>query len=289
MTTLGKILTVMTVLLTVVVMMMGAAVYTAGRNWRESYVGVNSQLEQARRLATTTQNEHENTVTELKRQLEEATNRANSFQAQTDRLTEENEQKENELVNTRQERDVAIRQSSIANQEAEAKRQETERHRNVIAKQQAELNELSRKNRELTDQLYNRDVQVAEVTEKHARLLKQYATLQEVLSHNEIDPNPEAHKGLTSPPPVVEGLVMDTLTITADNTKLIEVSVGSDDGLAIGHNMYVYRQEKADGTPGQYLGEIKIMRVTPDRAVGRLVLNTKNGIIERGDNVTTKL
>ncbi|MEZ6049715.1 MAG: hypothetical protein R3C11_29860, partial [Planctomycetaceae bacterium] len=78
-------------------------------------------------------------------------------------------------------------------------------------------------------------------------------------------------------------------TITRNNTVLVEVSIGSDDGLAVGHSMFVYRPQAADGTPAQYLGKLEVTKVTPDKAVGRLILSTKNGIIARGDNVKTKL
>ncbi|QDU79183.1 Chromosome partition protein Smc [Polystyrenella longa] len=289
MTTLGKTLTVIIALLSICLMMFASAVYTAGRNWRSEANGLREQLAGANQRIARSENELANVQMDLNQKFEEANDRANKAEASVDQLQDENEQKENELVSTRQERDVSIRQSDIANQEAEFKRLEAERLRQVIAKLHTDINELSKQNRQSNDEVYNRDVEIATIKEKQSRLLFQYATLKEVLAHNNIDPDPETHKGLTAPPPSVEGLVLDTITITRNNTKLVEVSVGSDDGLALGHKMYITRPQAADGTPAQYLGEVEIIKVTPDRSVGRLVLNTKNGIIARGDNVTTKL
>jgi hypothetical protein len=52
--------------------------------------------------------------------------------------------------------------------------------------------------------------------------------------------------------------------------------------LAVGHTAYISRGAK-------YLGQIKIVRVSADRAVGSVVQRAKNGIIEEGDHVSTKL
>jgi len=38
-----------------------------------------------------------------------------------------------------------------------------------------------------------------------------------------------------------------------------------------------------------YICEIEVTDVYPDTAVGRVLEETRNGTIERGDNVTTKL
>ena len=40
---------------------------------------------------------------------------------------------------------------------------------------------------------------------------------------------------------------------------------------------------------GKYLGRIKLVYVEGDRSVGAVIRKTKNGIIQREDNVTTKL
>lgn len=46
--------------------------------------------------------------------------------------------------------------------------------------------------------------------------------------------------------------------------------------------LVVFRRNK-------FICEIEITDVYPDMAVGRVIEQTRNGSIERGDNVTTKL
>jgi hypothetical protein len=76
-----------------------------------------------------------------------------------------------------------------------------------------------------------------------------------------------------------------TRTNDKSGVELVEITLGSDDGLAVGHELYVYR----NGGQGKYLGQIRIVHLEPDRAVGRVLPETKNGVIERDDNVSTRL
>jgi hypothetical protein len=62
----------------------------------------------------------------------------------------------------------------------------------------------------------------------------------------------------------------------------IQVSLGSDDGLQVGHTLEVYRS-------GQYVGRAIVRSVKSDRAIAELVREYSRGIVQRGDKVTTKL
>ena len=62
-------------------------------------------------------------------------------------------------------------------------------------------------------------------------------------------------------------------------TDLIEVSLGSDDGLKAGHVIQIFRGKT-------YLGQATIRKTSPDLAVGQL--SWPCGKIQKGDRVTTK-
>jgi hypothetical protein len=70
--------------------------------------------------------------------------------------------------------------------------------------------------------------------------------------------------------------------LAVNASDLIEVSIGSDDGLKPGHVMQVYRGNT-------YLGQITIRTTGPDRAVGQIDKRYQRGKIQKGDNVTTNL
>ena len=67
------------------------------------------------------------------------------------------------------------------------------------------------------------------------------------------------------------------------NPEMVEISLGSDDGLTVGHTMTLFNNE------GRYLGQIRLTLVYADKAVGIVTLKAKNTVIQKGDNVTTKL
>ena len=76
--------------------------------------------------------------------------------------------------------------------------------------------------------------------------------------------------------PTLDG---DVLAV-AENS--IEVSLGADDGLQVGHTLEVYRS-------GQYVGRAVVRSVRPDRSIAVLVKEFTRGIVQRGDRVTTRL
>jgi hypothetical protein len=43
------------------------------------------------------------------------------------------------------------------------------------------------------------------------------------------------------------------------------------------------------GQQPKFLCKIVIVNTTPDKAVGEVIESTRNGVIQKGDNVTTKL
>ena len=79
-------------------------------------------------------------------------------------------------------------------------------------------------------------------------------------------------------PPQVDGVV----TAVRDS-NLIEVSMGRDEGIRRGHTLDVYR------ATGTYLGRLKVIETSSDRAVGRIVPEFLQGVIRKGDRVASRL
>jgi hypothetical protein len=78
-------------------------------------------------------------------------------------------------------------------------------------------------------------------------------------------------------PPKVDGIV-----INVGAKDLIEISIGDDDGILVGHELDVYRDDA-------YLGKVKVVKTSPDRAVAEIIPGFKKGTIRKGDRVATKL
>jgi hypothetical protein len=80
--------------------------------------------------------------------------------------------------------------------------------------------------------------------------------------------------------PKLDGVVTNVLSSASDS--LVEISLGSDDGVVRGMTFEVTRDAK-------YLGRIEVIQTTADVAVGRSLAEYRKGNIEKNDNVTTRL
>ena len=88
-------------------------------------------------------------------------------------------------------------------------------------------------------------------------------------------------KGLESPPPVVG----EVKRIDPTN-RLLELTIGADDGLVVGHELYIFRIKPRP----EYIGKIAIVTVDPDQAVAKVVGNTFQGKkIKEGDIVSSTI
>jgi hypothetical protein len=135
----------------------------------------------------------------------------------------------------------------------------------------------------LEDQLFNQQTDAKSAADKQKNLLVKVAYLQDVIRREGI--NEQEALAKDEPPPAVSGKVLNTRPADRSGPELVEISIGSNDGLSTGHKLQVYSLKGK----GQFLADIKIVYVDDDRAVGEVVLKTKNGQIQRGDDVTTKL
>ena len=145
--------------------------------------------------------------------------------------------------------------------------------------------ELVAQTRQLENQIFSLGADIRDMNRKQEGLLSQLADSMEVLTKHGLTPDPQQYAEKLPPPPEVQGRVVNTREGGRGKSDLVEVSLGSDDGLQQGHELYAYR---ADGD-GRYLGRIQIIFVTPDRAVGYVTQRVPNGKIEKDDHVTTKL
>ena len=70
--------------------------------------------------------------------------------------------------------------------------------------------------------------------------------------------------------------------LAVSNGDAVEVSLGKDDGIRIGHTLEVFRG-------AQYLGRIEITRAQDDKAVGKVLAAYRKGYIQAGDKVASKI
>lgn len=125
---------------------------------------------------------------------------------------------------------------------------------------------------QLSASLAEAQAQLTIAEERKAQLEKQVANARILLKQNglTIDSLPKDRV------PTLDG---DVIAVAAGS---IQVSLGSDDGLQVGHTLEVYRA-------GEYIGRAVVKSVMPDHAVAEIVKAYARGVVQRGDKVTTRL
>jgi len=141
-----------------------------------------------------------------------------------------------------------------------------------VREQQVKVDTQVDRSAQLSASLAETEARLAIAEERKSQLEKQVANARLLLQQSGLSPDSATRDRV----PTIEG---DVVAVAAGS---IEVSLGSDDGLQVGHALEVYRE-------GQYLGRAIVRSVTPDRAVAEIVKAYARGVVQRGDKVTTRL
>jgi hypothetical protein len=285
MSTVGKVLVVAQIAFSILLMAFAAGVGSVQTNWKKkadtaekSLATTTKQLTDAKSLSQKDKDKAVATEKALKDAADRSQGAADTAKVQVTQLQRQLTQTRTELENIRAE-------AKIAGEESRARRDEAVSMRQINAELHKTRDEQITLAHQYADKIVNLEQQSKAMTEKHNKLLNDYAILQKFIRIKGFDSDPREVAGLAEPAPIVNGVVLSTKKGGRNGSDLIEISLGSDSGLAKGHELFVYR---ADGK-GKYLGKIRLDYVDYRTAVGVVVQSTKNGQIQKGDDVTTKL
>nr|AUN35833.1 putative signal peptide and transmembrane prediction protein [uncultured bacterium] len=289
MTFLGKILVVTIVIFSLIFMAFAGAVYERQVTFKTKFTASEKKLAEANNKLQAETEAHESDKVKDAERVRNAETASSTAQAELDGvkaqlLDEQTRHKTTtvERTNFQTQAEVASRVAQIRTEEAEKQLgvnkkllQEQDENISLIAQLRKQLYDLTRMDKERQGKHNVMLEQLAQATEKN----KKY---EDIIKKFNYDAGPDALAVKQVPPPDIEGVVQNTRKDSANGTEYIEISLGSDDGLAVGHIMVVSRGSK-------YMGQIKLVNVSPDNAVGTVIKSSKNGIIEAGDHVSTKL
>jgi len=280
MTLLGKILTMLILIMSVTFFALSLMVFATHRNWKEyatssdpQKLGLVPQLQQANERLAKANKE----IQGLKNSLaaESAARRyvLAALQSKATQYEELVSTKQKELDNLMADHAKAVQALATAEQTKDALTNEVAKLRGEIRTAQQARDEVFEKMVALTDSLNQNETLRQSLDTRNKQLADQVTRMKVVMDA----------KGLREDtlvshiPPQVEGKVL-----RVGSKDLLVISLGADVGLKVGHVMDVYR-----GTT--YLGRIVIRETKPDQAVGQIIKEMQRGTIQQGDNVTTKL
>ena len=277
MTFLGKILTTILFLLSLTFMVLALAANASHRNWRDAVLdpntGLKAQVEEIqqvnRQLADSRMRAEANLAREqaarrtalaaLQTQLDDLKRQLQTSEATVQDLQSQN----NVLVDTDKSRSEQLALLTAANSSLEEK----------IKTERADRDQLFAKSLVLTDQ-YNQVLglldNLTKVREGLTEELTRYQEVAAAMGINVDDP-------IDGAPPERNGVVL----AVNRPSKLVEISIGYDEGLRDGHMLRVTRG-------GRYIGKVKGRRTNPDSSVAEILDAYLDGPIKEGDVVDTK-
>jgi uncharacterized protein YlxW (UPF0749 family) len=281
----GKILTVLIFVMSLVFMSFAIMVYATHRNWKNiverpsqglkpgEQVGLKFQIDDLRKSIDQLKEEREKLDLEVKHErdarekaLAALQTKYNALDQTAKALTTEKE----ELVKANAVANAAVKAASDSLNAAVA---ENEKIRAEIRTAQKERDAINTQIIKLTDQYNDARLQFATQKERNLQLASQVQRMKGVLDRHGLD---EFERPDKLPPP----LAGEILAVNTDN--LVEVSLGHDDGLRKGHTLEASRQST-------YLGKLEVVSTKPDRAVAKVLASFKRGPIRKGDHVATRI
>jgi hypothetical protein len=280
----GKIFVFAVFVMSLVFMSFAAAIYSSHTNWREEIERTAEQVQPGKQLGYKYQ------VEELKKERESLQTSITSLQqpvaaseAARDQVVAKLQyalnEKSGELEKLRvqekereAERKTTLDALTVAQAELEKANKAANELREAVKRQQSKVDEQVDRAAKLAADLHEKESFLEIANERKAQLEKQVANARLLLQQSGLS--------IDSPPkdrvPDIDGLV----TAVADDS--VEVSLGGDDGVQLGHELEVYRD-------GQYLGRVRVVSVKPDKAIAIVIKQFSRGIIQRGDRVATRL
>ncbi len=282
MTSVGKILVVLHLVLSIMFMAFAGAVFTAQNNWRDAEKKTAKLLATANTKIKDMQTESDKQAADSSHKIAQLESDLVKFKGQNvaldvevKTLTADNKQLKKEVD---QQRD----QAALTTTEAVERKKEADRQREKNGDLFVSRDELVRKLYETEDKRFALEVQMQEISEKYDQMLSDLKTMKSFLASKNLPSEPKLMVALTTPPPPLEGRVIDVLKPDRSSKReYIEISLGRDSGLEVGHKLTAYRGDK-------YLGVIRLTMVEADKSVGYVDVRAKNASFQIDDEVTTK-
>lgn len=282
---LGKILTVLIFVMALVCMGFIVAVYSTHVNWRERVL-----VDQPGKLSLKSELQNQKTRNEelsdqkdkIEAQLQAEKNAAR--QALAKLQTENDEQKqqlagaEEELKQLRESQRQAVAAMEATQATLASLRKEVDTLRTEIRDVQTDRDGRFGEVVALTDDLHQSVNELKRLKSRQVTLAMDLAKAKEVLDKHGLVPEPSRYADIA---PRVDGIVL-----AGTDGDVIEVSLGSDDGLRKGHQLEVFRIQ--DGT-SKYLGRVEVLKTAVDKSACKIIPAFRKGVIQRGDRVASQL
>ena len=282
MTLVGKIFTVLVLIMSLCFMSFSIMVTASHKNWKQEVMGqnlpggrvnLNKQIDQLDKQVNELRAEKATVENELAEERAARRYAIAALETKVEMLETQLVQASTQLVTTK-----ADLTTKIAAEETNAATLRKYLDENTVLREQYKdvlfaRDELLVNVNQLTDELHQYRGMYTRLDERRKELVQDLAKSEKVLYELGYDKDSVVNS---------EAKVPGVVTAVSER-GLVEISLGSDDGVQIGNFMHVF------GTRGDYAGKIQIKRVSTDRAVGEIIPETRNRPVKKGDNVAANI
>ncbi|MAI31917.1 MAG: hypothetical protein L7W43_14855 [Rubripirellula sp.] len=281
MTLLGKCLTALILILSVMFAALALVATASHKNWRDVVLtgvngqpGLKDQIEAISRDNQQLRDQRDRTKNALAREQVARKTALAALQTQLDRLQEELGRSGAEVEGLRTQVTELTTSDLNKTKQLETLTGENARLRTSVRDEQAARDTLFTTTLELTDQMNVLRGFKQRLEQRNKQLMAQATRFEEVIAARGIDIN----EPLDGAPPERNGNILQI----DRPSHLVLISIGSDEGLRAGHFLEVTRQ-------GRYVGKLKVRNTEPDRSVAEILKDYSEGILQEGDRVDTTL
>jgi chromosome segregation ATPase len=279
----GKIFVVLILVMSLVFMAFAMMVYSTHKSWQEAVSlpreqatggkqpGLKFQLADERAKTTALQEELERLKQTLESERQTFRQRLAAAEGARARAAEDLTRLEGEYDKIKLESDKRLASLTVAQQNETALRTEVEGLREEIRTAQKARDEAFAQVVQMTDELQQAKSEWERLRALNDDLVSKVTTMDLTLQDHNINPYSE------STPPRVDGLVVAT-----NDRGMVEINLGTDDGLRKGHQLEVISNNK-------YLGRIEVIRAEPDQSAAMVLPAYRQGPIQKGDSVRSRL
>lgn len=269
---LGKIFTFSILVFSIVVLVVAVAVYGTHKNWQTAFNTLQQRFTAAQAESQDLTAKYEAQIDQLKFEQEASLQEVRKLESERVTLTNTNAQMQQQLDQLRlseRENVAAVRATEENNQRLA---QEVQALRDQIREAQQARDDAFTNVLAATTEQHVTAGQLQQLQERHAQVVADLADKTSRLN--------EGGSASGEFVPQVRGKISSTSR--AEGNQFIEITVGADDGLKVGHTVEIFRGDR-------YLGRAQILRTEPDRAVGQILRQFQQGQIQEDDDVTTRL
>ena len=284
MSIIGKIFVFAVFVMSLVFMTFSVAIYSAHTNYKADIERSSDEVTFEKPLGWKAKLEEEIKTREtLTQEIERLIKEAATSEASRDQIVAKLQsalvEKNGELVGLREEKIEWDKKQQQAINEVEKAREEltlattaVQKLREEVKQQQTQVDGQVDRVAKLAAELHEKESFLVIANERKAQLEKQVANARLLLKQSglSIDSQPKDRV------PSIDGVVV----AVADDA--VEVSLGGDDGVQMGHELEVYRND-------QYLGRVRVVSVKPDKSIAIVIKAFSRGAIQQGDRVATRL